>query len=403
MDFATTPETRTFRMNVRAFIEAELPPDIARRGRRDYHSRRDDVHRWMKILNRRGWSAPHWPAQLGGTDWSALQRYIFQDELRRARAPVLDRCGLDLLGPVLCAFGSPEQQTRHLPPILNGDVWWAQGFSEPEAGSDLASLKTRADLDGDFYVVNGQKTWTTEAHYADWIFALVRTDATVKPQAGISFLLIDMRSPGIERRPIWTIDEGHTLNEVFFENVRVPAENLVGRAGQGWTYAKYLLGHERTTSSVVSHTKRDVEQVRTIASRTLTPSGRLLDSPAFAAKLAKLEVEVIALEWSVMRVLHAGEGDAAGDSVASLLKLRGSELSERAALLAAEALGDYGMAAMPDPESDNRLYADRMAPPLEDDEAIGVAAKAMFRRATTIYGGASEVQRTIIAKSVLGL
>jgi alkylation response protein AidB-like acyl-CoA dehydrogenase len=403
MDFTINPEDAAFRAEVRAFIEAELPADIVRRGQHDYHSARDDVRRWMKILAARGWSAPHWPERLGGTSWSPLRKYIFQDELRRARAPVLDRCALDLLGPVLCAFGSPEQHARFLPPILTGDVWWAQGFSEPNAGSDLASLRTRAELRGDHYVVNGQKTWTSEAHYADWIFALVRTDPDAKPQAGISFLLIDINSPGITRRPIWSIDEGHTLNEMFFDDVVVPAENLVGQAGKGWSYAKFLLTHERTTSAVVSHTKRDVDQVRHLAERAPAGAGRLIDNPSFAAKLARLEAEVIALEWAVMRVLHAEEGDSSVDAVASLLKLRGSELSERAALLAAEALGDHGLAALPDPENDHRLRACGMAPLIADDEAIGVTARAMFRRATTIYGGASEIQRTIIARSNLGL
>lgn len=403
MDFTIAPEDEAFRAEVRAFIAANLPDDIARRGRHDYHSARDDVRRWMRILNARGWSAPHWPAHLGGTDWSPLRRYMFQDELRRARAPVLDRCGLDLLGPVLAAFGTREQQARHLPPILNGDTWWCQGFSEPGSGSDLASLRTRADLDGDHYIVNGQKTWTTEAHVADWIFALVRTDQNVKPQAGISFLLIEITAPGITVRPIWSIDQGLTLNEVFFDNVRVPAENLVGEAGKGWNYAKYLLGHERTTSAVVSHTKRDVEQVRHLAASAPTPGGVLVDDPLFAARLARLEAEVIALEWAVLRVLHAEAGNAEGESVASLLKLRGSELSERAALLAAEALGDHGVMMLPDPEGQHILRNDRLNPGLTDDEAIGVSARAMFRRAATIYGGASEIQRGIIAKTVLGL
>lgn len=403
MNFNIAPEDQAFRADVRAFITAHLPVDIARRGQHDYHSARDDVRRWMRTLNTKGWSAPHWPARFGGTDWSPLRKYIFQDELRRARAPVLDRCALDLLGPVLCTFGSPEQQARFLPPILNGDEWWNQGFSEPGSGSDLASLRTRADLEGDHYIVNGQKIWTSEAHYGDWIFALVRTDQTVKPQAGISFLLIDMKSPGIIRRPIWSIDEGLSLNEVFFDNVKVPAENLVGEPGKGWSYAKFLLTHERTTSAVVSHTKRDVDQVRYLAAKARMGHGVLLDDPAFAAKLARLEAEVIALEWSVMRVLHAAENDAAGNAVASLLKLRGSELSERAALLAAEALGDHGLAVTPDPEGTHILHRDGLSPGLTDDEAIGVTAKAMFRRATTIYGGASEIQRTLIAKSILGL
>lgn len=250
---------------------------------------------------------------------------------------------------------------------------------------------------------NGQKIWTSEAHYGDWIFALVRTDQTVRPQAGISFLLIDMRSAGITRRPIWSIDEGLSLNEVFFDNVKVPAENLVGEPGQGWSYAKFLLTHERTTSAVVSHTKRDVDQVRHLAANARFAKGVLLDDPSFAAKLARLEAEVIALEWTVMRVLHAAADDAAANAAASLLKLRGSELSERAALLAAEALGDHGLAVMPDPEGVHILHRDGLSPGLTDDEAIGVTAKAMFRRATTIYGGTSEIQRTLIAKSILGL
>jgi|JI6StandDraft_1071083.scaffolds.fasta_scaffold129314_1 alkylation response protein AidB-like acyl-CoA dehydrogenase len=403
MDLRISQHDAQFRADVRAFIATALPDDIARRGKHDYHSAREDVSRWMKILNRKGWSAPHWPARFGGADWSPLQKYIFQDELRLARAPVLDRCALDLLGPVLCAFGSSEQQARFLPPILNGDEWWCQGFSEPGSGSDLASLRTRADLEGDHYIVNGSKIWTTEAHYADWVFALVRTDQTVKPQTGISFLLIDMKSPGLERRPIWAMDEGLTLNELFFDNVRVPACNLVGEAGKGWDYAKFLLTHERTTSAVVSHTKRDVQQIRHLAALAPCGSGKLLDDPGFALRLARLEADVMALEWAVMRVLHADEHDAAGNSVASLLKLRGSELSERAALLAADALGDHGIAAMPDPEGQYRLYSDGLFPPLYDDEAIGVSAKAMFRRATTIYGGTSEIQRGIIAKSILKL
>jgi len=403
MNFDASPDDVRFRADVRAFIESKLPGDIQRRGRHDYHSSRADVDRWMKILNRRGWSAPHWPVELGGTGWSALQRHIFQDELRRARAPILDRCALDLLGPVLCRFGSREQQQRFLPPILNGDSWWCQGFSEPGAGSDLASLMTRADLEGDHYLVNGHKIWTTEAHCADWIFALVRTDQSVKPQAGISFLLINMESAGVTRRPIWSIDEGLTLNEIFFDNVRVPAENLLGEPGAGWSYAKFLLTNERTSSAVVSHTKRDIEQIRHLAGSTPTPSGLVIDDPAFALKLARLEADVFALEWSVLRVLLAADGDTGTAAVSSLLKLRGSELSERAALLAAEAMGELGLAAMPDPDSLHRMPGNATMPPIVDDEAIGVSARAMFRRATTIYGGASEIQRSIIAKTILGL
>ena len=403
MDFCIAQEDEDFRLEVRSFIEGELPADIARRGMHDYHSARKDVQRWMQCLNTRGWAAPHWPVEYGGTDWSPLKKYIFQDELRRARTPVLDRCALDLLGPVLCAFGSDAQRAQHLPAILNNDLWWCQGFSEPGAGSDLASLRTRADLEDGHYVVNGSKVWTTEAHYADWIFALVRTDQESKPQAGISFLLIDMQSSGITHRPIWTMDEGLTLNEVFFDNVQVPKDNLVGQPGMGWSYAKFLLTHERTTSAVISHTKRDIEQIRTLAQTQKIGTLPIANDPSFSAKLARLEAEAIALEWAVMRVLHANADDQSGNAVASVLKLRGSELSERAALLAAEALGDYGLAAQQDPEGLHILHDNDKGPPVRDDEAIGVTAKAMFRRATTIYGGASEVQRSIIAKSILGL
>lgn len=403
MNFDIAQSDVDFRLEVRSFIEQEFPSDIARRGLHDYHSARKDVQRWMQILNAKGWAAPHWPAEYGGTEWSPLQKYIFQDELRRARTPVLDRCALDLLGPVLCAFGSPAQRKQHLPAILNNDLWWCQGFSEPGSGSDLASLRTRADLAGSHYVVNGSKTWTTEAHYADWIFALVRTDQDAKAQAGISFLLIDMKSPGITRRPIWTMDEGLTLNEVFFDNVQVPQDNLVGQPGMGWSYAKFLLTHERTTSAVISHTKRDIEQIRKLAQTQIRGTIPVARDPCFSAKLARLEVETMALEWAVMRVLHADADDSSGNAVASVLKLRGSELSERAALLAAEALGDYGLAVLQDPEGQHVLHQSDEGPPIHDDEAIGVTAKAMFRRATTIYGGASEVQRSIIARSILGL
>ena len=403
MNFAISQEDTEFRAEVRAFLEAEIPADILRRGQHDYHSRRSDVQRCMEILARRGWSAPHWPEDFGGIDWRPLQYYIFQDELRRIRVPVLDRVALDLLGPVLCEFGTDPQRQRFLPPILNGIEWWCQGFSEPGSGSDLASLTTRADKDGEDYVVNGQKIWTSEAQHGDWLATLVRTDQQAKSQAGISFLLIDMSSPGLVVRPIWTFDENLTLNEIFFDDVRVPVENLVGDEGMGWTIAKFLLGHERTTSAVVSHTKRDVEQVRHLAATSKVGDESLLDDAQFATKLARLEAQVMALEWSVLRVLHAGEDDASANAVASLLKLRGSELSEEAALLAAEAMGDHGLAVMPDPEGLHQMHDLAIAPDIQDDEAIGVTARAMFRRATTIYGGSSEIQRTLIVKSAMGL
>ncbi|MEQ9394355.1 acyl-CoA dehydrogenase family protein [Haliea sp.] len=403
MDLRLSPDDIIFRDEIRAFVETSLPADIRRRGQHDYHSHKDDVTRWMRILYSNGWSAVHWPVEFGGTNWSPLRKYIFQDELRRARAPVLDRCALDLLGPVLFKYGSRAQQERFLPRILRGEEWWCQGFSEPNSGSDLASIKTRAELSGDTFRVNGHKIWTTEAHYADWMFALVKTESDKKPQASISFLLLDMKSPGVTVRPIWSIEEGLTLNEVFLEDVSVPAENLVGTAGEGWRYAKDLLTHERTSSAVISHTKRDIEQIRRIASRQPQESACVIDDPLFARKLSRLECETIALEWAVLRSLSADQDDSSSDAVASVLKLKGAELSERAALLAAEALGDYGIAVMNDPEGHSTRYPSSLAPPITDDEEIGVSARALFRRATTIYGGTSEIQKTLIARSILEL
>jgi alkylation response protein AidB-like acyl-CoA dehydrogenase len=402
MNFDLDPQDEVFRAEVRAFVRENLPPDIARRGRHDYHSTRPDVQRWIRALNAKGWAAPHWPMPYGGQPWSGMQRFIYLEELRRARAPVLDRTGIDLLGPVLCAFGSDEQRAYYLPRILNGDDWWCQGFSEPGAGSDLAGLRTTAALEGDHYVVNGQKTWTSEAHWADRIFTLVRTDSTVKPQAGISFLLIDINTLGVTRRPIWTIDESLTLNEVFFDNVRVPVANLVGEPGKGWTYAKQLLTFERTTSAEIPHIKRDLMQLKHLAATTMKRGKPLSEDPLFAQELAELQIAVMALEWSVLRVLHT-RGDAAQSAVASVLKLRGSELFQRVADMTAQALGDYSVAMVPDPEGLHVMRPDGLYPPLTDHEAIGAPSRSLFRRSVTIYGGTNEVQRNIIAKAILGL
>ncbi|SER69416.1 acyl-CoA dehydrogenase family protein [Sphingobium sp. YR768] len=393
-------EDTAFRAEVRAFIQANLPPDLARRGRYDYHPRREDQARWSKILAEKGWSVPHFPVAYGGTGWTGVQRFIFEEEMRRAYAPTMDRIGPELVAPVLYTFASEEQRQAYLPGIRTGDTFWAQGFSEPGSGSDLASLRTRAVRDGDDYIVTGQKTWTTEGHHADMIFMLVRTDMEAKPQAGISALIIDLKSPGITRRPIWTIDEGLTVNEFFFDEVRVPAANLVGQEGAGWSYAKFLLTNERTNSAEVPHTKRDIAQLRDI-SRIEQKNGKpLMEDPSFRARLARIEIDTMALETAVLRALTSGSHD--GGSIASLVKIRGSELRQRVADLAAEALGDRGLAICLNPEGEHRLFEDGMPPPVPD-HGIGIAAKAMFRRATTIYGGANEIQRTLIAKTVLEL
>ena len=401
MDFTLHPEDEAFRLEMRAFIRAHLPADLARRGREGYHSHPDAVRRWTRILNAEGLAAFHWPAKFGGVDWSAIRRHLFDIELRAAGAPLLQQAGFELVGPVLYTFGNQALQARYLPAIRNADIFWCQGFSEPNAGSDLASLRTRAVRDGDFYIVNGQKTWTSEAHKADMMFALVRTDAEARPQAGISFLLIDMTSPGVTVRPIYTLDEGLSINEVFFDDVRVPAGNLVGDENRGWSQAKFLLTNERAMSAETPHTRADLEQLKELAAVEMRGGAPVLEDPAFALKLARFEADLMALETAVLRVLHMEENDPALSSVASVLKLRGAELRQRVADLAVEALGDGGLAIYPD---DDAPWVDKATPkpPLPED-AAGWLAKAMFRRATTIYGGTNEIQRNIIAKAVLGL
>jgi len=403
MNLEPDPRDEAFRREVRAFIAAHLPPAMAARGLRDFHPRRDDLVAWTRALGGKGWVAPHWPVAYGGPDWRPMQRFIFEEEMRAGFAPAGDRIAIELVGPVLYTFGSPAQKARYLPEILRAERLWCQGFSEPGAGSDLASLRTRAVRDGDHYVVNGQKTWTTEGHNADMMFALVRTDTAAKPQRGISALLIDMRSPGLVCRPIYTIDEGLSVNEVFFDDVRVPAENLVGTENEGWSYAKFLLGNERTNSAEAPHTKRDIAQIEAIA-RIERRNGRpLIEDPVFATRLARIKIDTLALEYAIYRVLADEEGHGGGaNAVASVLKVRGSELRQRVADLAVEALGDRGLAVAPDPEGLHAMRADAGEAPVPE-YGVGLAAKAMFRRATTIYGGANEIQRTLIAKTILEL
>jgi len=394
-----TPGDLAFREEVREFLRSNLPDDLARRARYDYHPRRDDIVRWTRALAERGWSVPHWPVAYGGADWTPLQRFIFEDEMRAGYAPIGDRIATELVAPVLYTFGSETMRARYLPAIRNADTIWAQGFSEPGAGSDLSSLRTRAVRDGDHYVVSGQKTWTTEGHHADMIFTLVRTDTDVKPQRGISALLIDLTAPGVTRRPIWTIDEGLTVNEVFFDDVCVPVENLVGEEGAGWAYAKFLLTNERATSAEVPHTKRDIAQVRAIAAIERKNGRPLIEDRSFRERLAAIEVDTVALEYAVLRVLTAENED---NPVASLLKVRGSELRQRVADLACEALGEAGLIVCPNPEGEHVMREEASSGAVPD-HGIGIAAKAMFRRATTIYGGANEIQRSLIAKTILGL
>ena len=401
MRFDFSPEDEAFRLQVRAFMRAQLPADLARRFYIGSHPPpRSDVRRFQALLHARGWGAPHWPEEWGGTGWSPLRKHLFMEELYNADGLDYGWQGLHMVAPVLIAFGSQAQKRRFLPPMIAGDEMWAQGFSEPNAGSDLANLRTQAVLDGDEWVVNGQKIWTSDAKMADWGFFLVRTDASVKPQRGISFLLIKLDTPGLTIRPIVSIEGGDGLNEVFLEDVRVPRENIVGEAGMGWTYAKYLLEKERTASAFLYFNKRELEKAKDIARGQRVGGRPLIETPEFARKLARVEVDVLALEYSVLRVLSREQTRANADAVVSGLKLRGSDLQQRVTELQFEALGLHAL----------RLWGHGEGEVIAAKEALhwpayvpGRTAQALIARASTIYGGSQEIQKNIIAKLAFGL
>ncbi len=387
-----------FREEVRAFCDTELPAEtreIVVSGRP--LEKRHYVD-WQKRLHGRGWIAGHWPREFGGQDWTPAQSFIFQEETSRAGAPWLLPFGVNYVGPVIYTYGSPEQRERHLPGILTSDVFWCQGYSEPGAGSDLARLSTRAVRDGDSYVVNGSKIWTTMAHWADWIFCLVRTDAEARPQGGISFLLIDMTTPGITVRPIRSIDGQHHLNQVFFEDVRVPAGNLVGEENRGWTYAKFLLGHERVLAAEVGKAGRYLDRARRIATQRPAPNGSLADDPRWRDRYARLKLRATTLEWTTLRLLDrvmSGEADGVG---ASTLNIRGSELIQDISEFTVDTLGAEALGAHPASPRPNGGDANA-----ERFDASGLTGEFLYNRATTIFGGSNEIQRGIIARHGLGL
>ncbi len=398
MDLAFSPEEIAFRDEVRTFIATHYPAHL--RGKQDEGEElsKEDMLSWHRVLARKGWVAPAWPKEYGGPGWTATQRYIFSEELARADTVPILPFGINMVGPVIYTFGTPEQKARFLPRILSGDDWWCQGYSEPGAGSDLASLRTRAERDGDFYIVNGQKTWTTLAQHADWGFFLVRTDPAAKPQEGISFLLIDMKSPGVTVRPIITLGGEHEVNEVWLENVRVPVENRIYEENKGWTCAKFLLAHERTGIAGVARSKRGIERLKGIARAELDDSGQpLLHNPFFRRKIADLECDLTALEFTELRTL-AGEAAGRGPGPeSSLLKIKGTEIQQRITELVLEAVGHYGAPYFRAfPEGSN-------AYPIGPDYAHRVAPTYFNMRKTSIYGGSNEIQRNIIAKMVLGL
>ena len=392
MDLAFTPEELAFREQTRAWVRDNLPKDISEKVRNSIHLTRDDMQRWAKILGQKGWLGWGWPKQFGGPGWNAVQKHLFEEELALAGAPRIVPFGPVMVAPVIMAFGTPEQQKRFLPGIASGEVWWSQGYSEPGSGSDLASLKTRAERRGDKYVVNGQKAWTTLGQFGDWIFCLVRTSNEGKPQTGISFLLIDMKSPGITVRPIITMDGAHEVNEVFFDNVEVPAEQLIGEENKGWNYAKFLLAHERTNIADVNRAKRELERVKRIAK-----AEGVWDDQRFRDQIALLEIDIVALEMMVLRVLSAEKSGKQSLDVAGLLKIRGSEIQQRYSELMMLAAGPATVPLRAD------LVAAGWQPDQNPGEFVAPLAGTYFNmRKTTIYGGSNEVQRNIVAQTVLG-
>jgi len=351
VDIALGKEELAFAERMRSFFRTEIPAEIRAKGERGEHLSREDFVTSQRILNAHGLAVPHWPVEWGGQDWTPVQRHIWGEEMTLAHVPAPLAFNASMVGPVIATFGSEQQKARFLPPTANLDIWWCQGFSEPNAGSDLASLKTGAVRVGDEYVVNGQKTWTTLAQWADWIFCLVRTDPEAKKQQGISFLLVDMRTPGVTVRPIRLIDGGYEVNEVFFEDVRVPADQLVGEENRGWDYAKFLLSNERTGVAGTGLIKARIARLKKVAAATMSHGRPLLEDPLFRARLTRLEVETTALTMSVLRVLadeakHAGEPDP----VSSVLKLRGSELQQEASELLVDVLGPAALAYRETPD-----------------------------------------------------
>ncbi|WP_160109816.1 acyl-CoA dehydrogenase family protein [Pseudomonas izuensis] len=398
MDFQPDASLEAFREEVRRFLRDQVPADLKGQ-QRCARSPREQIMRWQKLLNERGWGAPYWPKEHGGTGWTVPQILVFDDECSAAGTPTQDGFVHKMLGPVLNAFATAQQKAEHLPAVFNGERLWCQGFSEPGAGSDLASLRTRAERDGDCYVINGQKTWTSYAHHADWIFMLVRTNPDVKKQAGISFWLVDMRTPGITVRPIRSIDDAHHLNETFFDNVRVPVGNLIGAEGQGWTITKFLLNNEHATTADLPELKRYMRELRLIGTTLQVGDQPLCERPEFALKLARLEAELQAIEMLVQRVARLEQQhNPASHILGSMLKIRATELQQRITEAQIEALGDYGAIAYPHPHE-----ADPQQPFPQQKLARGISHDMFLRRASTIYGGTSEVQRGIIAKMLFQL
>ena len=397
MDLNFTQQDESFRDEVRAFLRDDYPPQVRARQEAGEALTKDEQVAWQQALNKRGWAGVNWPVEYGGTGWTATQKFIFANELAEAGAPGIIPFGLSMVAPVIYTFGSEEQKKRFLPDILASNVWWCQGYSEPGSGSDLASLRCRAELQGDHYVVNGSKTWTTLAQNADWIFCLVRTDSSGRKQDGISFLLIDMHSEGVEVQPIITIDGSHEVNSVFFTDVKVPAQNLIGEEGKGWTYAKVLLQHERTGIAGVPQSKRALRRLREVMADEPDGQGGTLDGWGdLARKVAELELELLALEHTELRVLSAVAAGGAPGPESSLLKIKGTEVQQALTELTVEVAGHMAQPYV------GAEYGSNTEP--VGSELASLAVPRYFnQRKASIYGGSNEIQKNIIAKAVLGL
>jgi alkylation response protein AidB-like acyl-CoA dehydrogenase len=391
-------EEQQFRESVRAFLRRHLPADLSAKVLGLKRLTREDIVGWQRTLNSVGWGGPSWPREFGGTGWSSIEQHIFDEECSVAGAPPIISFGVRMVAPVIMGFGNGSQQEYFLPRILSGEHWWCQGYSEPGAGSDLASLTTRAQRQGDVYIVNGQKTWNTLGHLADWIFCLVRTDSLARPQAGISFLLIDMKTPGIRVRPIPLVDGEHEVNEIFFDDVKVPVTNLIGAENKGWTYAKYLLGHERVNIAQVGLSRRELNRLKQVASTQLSGGRRLLDDVRFRDRRAEVEIDLMALELTVMRVLSAEAKRRDPGPESSVLKIRGSEIQQALSELNMQAVGHHALPWLP-----GALEADWDGTPAGARFWAPLTGRYFNQRKNSIFSGSNEIQRNIIAQRILEL
>ncbi len=398
MDLSFTSEEVAFRDEMRKFFREEFPAEIREKVAAGHHLTKEETVRSQRVLNARGLAVPNWPVAWGGKDWTPVQVYLYQDEMQQANVPPPLAFNASMVGPVIAQFANDEQKQRFLPRAANLDDWWCQGFSEPGSGSDLASLRTRAERRGDKWIINGQKTWTTLAQHADWIFCLCRTDPAAKKQEGISFIVFPMTLKGITVRPIQTIDGGHEVNEVFFDDVVVPAENLIGEENRGWDYAKFLLGNERTGIARVGASKAKVQRIKELAAIEVVGQRPLIEDPKFREKLAEVEVELKALEMTQLRVVAAERDAVKGkpNPASSILKLKGSVIQQQLTELAIEVAGPFAMPYQP-------FEAGQNEPIVGPDYATEAAPDYFNYRKVSIYGGSNEIQRNIVAKAILGL